>query len=214
MGRGSPAILVRDCGFQEDDWCGEFVRWRGEDDRSALPDGAALDVQNDARAEDIVPVFGRVASLESLSRRTWMVEASRWPPPAAAGLPRPASRGRPHPRRSVRHGPAERLRRGGNRPGVGRTAAGRAVAVPRELAEARLSGAARPAPAQWNTHQAKLSPPIPTVVRVAPTASGRDTRQGLSPPGTRVGGGGTACPTTGAAIRWGHSLLRGAAQGA
>ena len=61
MERGSPGILVRDTGFQDDDRHGEFIRWSGEDDRSALPDGAALDVENDAQAEDIVPVFGPVA---------------------------------------------------------------------------------------------------------------------------------------------------------
>ena len=61
MGRGSPRILVHDTGFQDDDWHGEFIRWRGEDDRSALPHGAALDVENTAQAEDIVPLFGRIA---------------------------------------------------------------------------------------------------------------------------------------------------------
>ena len=61
MGRGSPGILVRDSGFQDDDWRGEFTRWSGEDHRSALPDGAALDVENTAQAEDIVPLFERIA---------------------------------------------------------------------------------------------------------------------------------------------------------
>ena len=61
MGRGSPRILVRDCGFQDDDWRGEFIRWSGKDDHSALPDGAALAVENTAQAEDIVPAFGRIA---------------------------------------------------------------------------------------------------------------------------------------------------------
>ena len=61
MGRGSPGILVRDSGFQDDDWRGDFVRWSGEDDRSALPDRAALDVENTAPAEDIVPAFERIA---------------------------------------------------------------------------------------------------------------------------------------------------------
>ncbi len=61
MGHGSPGILVRDCGFQDDDWRGEFVRWRGEDDHSALPDRATLDVENTAPAEDIVPLFERIA---------------------------------------------------------------------------------------------------------------------------------------------------------
>ena len=61
MERGSPRILVHDTGFQDDDWCGEFIQWSGEDDRSALPHGAALDVENTARAEDIVPAFGRIS---------------------------------------------------------------------------------------------------------------------------------------------------------
>ena len=61
MGRGSPGILVRDCGFQDDDWRGEFIQWSGEDDHSTLPDRAALDVQNDVPAEDIVPHFERIA---------------------------------------------------------------------------------------------------------------------------------------------------------
>ena len=61
MGRGSPRILVHDTGFQDDDWHGEFIQWSGEDDRSALPHGAALDVVNTVQAEDIVPLFGRIA---------------------------------------------------------------------------------------------------------------------------------------------------------
>ena len=61
MGRGSPGILVRDSGFQDDDWRGGFIRWSGEDDRSALPDRAALDVENTAPAEDIVPLFECIA---------------------------------------------------------------------------------------------------------------------------------------------------------
>lgn len=61
MGRGSSGLLVRDTGFQDDDWRGEFVRWRGEDDHSALPDRAALDVENTAPAEDIVPLFEHIA---------------------------------------------------------------------------------------------------------------------------------------------------------
>ncbi len=60
MGRGSPGVLVRDCGFQDDDWRGEFIRWSGEDDHSALPDRAALDVENTAQAEDVVPLFERI----------------------------------------------------------------------------------------------------------------------------------------------------------
>ena len=61
MGHGSPSIIVRDSGFQDDDWRGEFIRWSGEDDHSALPDGAALEVENTAHAEDIVPSFQRIA---------------------------------------------------------------------------------------------------------------------------------------------------------
>ena len=61
MGRGSSNILVRDAGFQDDDWPGVLIRWKREDDHSALPDGAALDVENCVRAEDIVPAFERVA---------------------------------------------------------------------------------------------------------------------------------------------------------
>ena len=61
MAHESPGILVRDSGFQDDDWRGEFIRWSGEDDRSALPDGAALEVENTARAEDIVPLLERTA---------------------------------------------------------------------------------------------------------------------------------------------------------
>ena len=61
MGRESPGILVRDSGFQDDDWRGEFIRWSGSNDRSAVPAGAALDVENDAQVEDIVPAFERIA---------------------------------------------------------------------------------------------------------------------------------------------------------
>ncbi|MDE0044482.1 MAG: DUF934 domain-containing protein [bacterium] len=61
MGRGNCGILVRDTGFQDDDWRADFVRWSGEDGHCALPDGAALDVENTAPAEDIVPFFGRIA---------------------------------------------------------------------------------------------------------------------------------------------------------
>ncbi len=61
MGRGNSGILVRDTGFRGDDWRGEFVQWSGEEDHSALPDLAALDVENTASAEDIVPLFERIA---------------------------------------------------------------------------------------------------------------------------------------------------------
>lgn len=67
MARGSPNILVRDAGFQDDDWPGEFIRWNGEDDHSALPAQAALDVENSARAEDIVPAFERIALIRIVS---------------------------------------------------------------------------------------------------------------------------------------------------
>ena len=61
MERGSSSILVRDCGFQDDDWRGKFIRWSEEDDHSALPVGTALNVENTAPAEDIVPLFERIA---------------------------------------------------------------------------------------------------------------------------------------------------------
>ena len=61
MAHESPGVLVRDTGFQDDDWRGGFIRWSGEGDHSALPEGAALDVENTAQAEDIVPLFGRIA---------------------------------------------------------------------------------------------------------------------------------------------------------
>ena len=56
-----PGILVRDTGFQVDDRCGEFIRWSGEDDHSALPERAALDIENTAQPEDIAPAFQRIA---------------------------------------------------------------------------------------------------------------------------------------------------------
>ena len=61
MGRGSPGILVRDSGFRDDDWRGEFIPWSGEDDHSVLHDRTALDVEITAQAEDIVPAFERIA---------------------------------------------------------------------------------------------------------------------------------------------------------
>ena len=61
MAHESPGILVRDSGFRDDDWRGEFIRWGREDDSSTLPDGAALDVERDAHAEDIVPLLDRIA---------------------------------------------------------------------------------------------------------------------------------------------------------
>ena len=61
MRRGNSGILVRDTGFHHDDWRGEIVQWSREDDHAALPDGAALDVENNALAEDFVPLFERIA---------------------------------------------------------------------------------------------------------------------------------------------------------
>ena len=61
MERRNPGILVRDSGFQVDDWHGDFVRWSAGDGDGALPDRAALDVENTAPAEDIAPLFGRIA---------------------------------------------------------------------------------------------------------------------------------------------------------
>ena len=60
-GTRDPGVLVRDSGFQNDDWCGDFIRWSGEDALAALPTPAALDVENTARAESIVPAFERIA---------------------------------------------------------------------------------------------------------------------------------------------------------
>ncbi len=61
MGSVVSGILVRDTGFHDDDWHGEFVRWSREDDHAALPEGVALDVENTATAEDFVPHFERIA---------------------------------------------------------------------------------------------------------------------------------------------------------
>ena len=170
MGRGSPGILVRDSGFQDDDLRGDFVKWSGEDDHSALPDRAALDVENDRtgrghraplRADRPHPhrlpvAYGRPGVLAG-------------PPSAPAGLPGAASSGWPRPCRSIRHGPAKRLRRGGNRPGTRRAAAGRAVAVSCELAVARLSGAAGPPPVPWRPARARLRSCIPAIRQVTLT---------------------------------------------
>ena len=54
-------VLVRDTGFHEDDWPGEFTRWSGVSSHSTLTDGAALDVESTVPAEDIVPAFDRIA---------------------------------------------------------------------------------------------------------------------------------------------------------
>ena len=61
MERRNSGILVRDTGFQDDDWRGEFIQWPADDGHGALPDCAALDVENTAPAEDIAPLFGRIA---------------------------------------------------------------------------------------------------------------------------------------------------------
>ncbi|MDE0174287.1 MAG: DUF934 domain-containing protein [Defluviicoccus sp.] len=57
----SARILVRDTGFEDDDWQGEFIRWTGADPFPALSSAAALDLENTAQAEDIAPAFGRIA---------------------------------------------------------------------------------------------------------------------------------------------------------
>ena len=54
-------VLVRDSGFHEDDWPGEFTRWSGAGSVSTLTDDAALDVESTVPAEDIVPAFERIA---------------------------------------------------------------------------------------------------------------------------------------------------------
>ena len=58
---GSRRVLVCDTGFHEDDWSGEYLEWRGAGSLDALPDGTALDLENTALAEDLAPVFERVA---------------------------------------------------------------------------------------------------------------------------------------------------------
>ena len=54
-------VLVRDTGFQDDDWSDDFTPWSSAINLSTLTDGAALDVENAAQAEDIVPLFERIA---------------------------------------------------------------------------------------------------------------------------------------------------------
>ena len=54
-------VLVRDTGFHQDDWPGEFTPWSGDGSLAALTPGAALDVENTVPAEDIVPLFERIA---------------------------------------------------------------------------------------------------------------------------------------------------------
>ena len=58
---GNSRTLVRDSGFQNDDWRGGFIRWGGDDDHTALPDRAALDIENTVQGEDIAPAFERIA---------------------------------------------------------------------------------------------------------------------------------------------------------
>ena len=53
-------VLVRDTGFHEDDWPGDFTRWTDANSLSTLTDGAALDLANTVSAEDIVPLFERI----------------------------------------------------------------------------------------------------------------------------------------------------------
>ncbi len=57
-GYRSRTVLVRDTGFQDDDWRSEIIQWKGE---GALPAGAALDVENTVSAEDIAPALERAA---------------------------------------------------------------------------------------------------------------------------------------------------------
>lgn len=54
-------VLVRDTGFHEDDWPGEFTPWSGAGSLGALTAGAALDIENAVPAEDIVPLFERIS---------------------------------------------------------------------------------------------------------------------------------------------------------
>lgn len=69
-GEGPPAsghahrernILVRDHGFEADDWTADFLVWDDETRPSGLPDCAALDVENTAQADRMAPVFDRVS---------------------------------------------------------------------------------------------------------------------------------------------------------
>ena len=54
-------VLVRDTGFHEDDWSGEFARWSDAGSPSTLTDGCALDIESTMPVEDIVPLFERIA---------------------------------------------------------------------------------------------------------------------------------------------------------
>ena len=53
-------VLVRDAGFLDDDWSGEYVRWDGVGRLPVLPEHAALDVENTVPAESLAPVLERV----------------------------------------------------------------------------------------------------------------------------------------------------------
>ena len=57
----SRRILVRDTGFQDDDWSGEYIRWGGAGRLPVLPEHAALDVENSVPAEALAPVLERAA---------------------------------------------------------------------------------------------------------------------------------------------------------
>ena len=91
-GYRSSTILVRDTGFQEDDWSGEFTQWLGEDALPAQPAQAALDVENAALAEEIVP---RLRADRPHSHCIPVAHGRpgilAGPPLAATGLPGPTS---------------------------------------------------------------------------------------------------------------------------
>lgn len=57
----SRSVLVRDTGFQEDDWFSGYFEWSGSDSLDGLPDRAALHLENCASAEEIAPAFERIA---------------------------------------------------------------------------------------------------------------------------------------------------------
>ena len=58
---GCRSVLVRDTGFRDDDWAGEFVRWSGTGSLLERRGPVALDAESSARAEEIAPLFGRIA---------------------------------------------------------------------------------------------------------------------------------------------------------
>ena len=55
------SVLVRDTGFGDDDWTGGFVRWSGVGSLPERSEPVAVDVENSARAEELAPLFGRIA---------------------------------------------------------------------------------------------------------------------------------------------------------